>query len=79
MKQRKHQFNHSKLAGVIAESGKKQNEISNALGIHYNTVSAWVNGRRYLEPDRLYRVLRLVGWSNEQISGLRMIDFYPVE
>lgn len=74
----KKSFNHLKLAGVIAESGKQQAEIAAALGIHYNTVSAWATGQRPPRPEALYSVLRFVGWPDERIAELRLADFYPL-
>ena len=71
-------FNHLKLAGAVAESGKKQKEIAAALDVHYNTISAWVTGQRAPLPGDLSHVLRFIGWTDEQIADLRMVDFYPL-
>lgn len=71
-------FNHLKLSGAIAESGKLQNEIAAALDVHYNTISAWATGQRSPRPGDLYRCLRVIGWTDERIADLRMTDFYPL-
>lgn len=69
------EFNHLKLSGVIAQSGLTQKEISERLGIHYNTVSAWANGRSP-HPDKLYTLLFALGWDEERLKQERLIDWY---
>ncbi len=71
-------FNHLKLAGAIAESGKMQKDIAAALDVHYNTVSAWATGQRAPRPGDLSHVLRFIGWTDEQIVNLKLVEFYPL-
>ena len=71
-------FNHLQLKSVIAGSGKNQTEIHAALGIHRNTLSQWVRGISTPSPLDLYQVLRVAGWSDEQIAGVRLVEFYPL-
>jgi transcriptional regulator with XRE-family HTH domain len=68
-------FNHLKLSGAIAQSGMTQIEISEKLGVHYNTISAWANGRSP-HPDKLYDLLFVLGWDAEQLKQERLVDWY---
>ena len=71
------EFIYLKLSGAIAQSGMTQKEISQKLGIHYNTVSGWANGRSP-HPDKLYSLLFVLGWDNEQIEKERLVDWYTI-
>ena len=75
--ERMSKFNHLKLSGVIAQSGLTQKEISERLGIHYNTVSGWANGRSP-HPDKLYALLFALGWDVEQVERQRLTDWYEL-
>ena len=69
-------FNYLKLAGAIAESGKSQNELSEQLGVHYNTISAWVNGRADPTPLKLFDTLRAIGWQDNILKDQFIVDWY---
>lgn len=71
-------FNHLKLASIIAENGVLQRDLAGALGVHYNTISAWVTGARTPLPSDLYSILMVLGWSDERIARVLMVDFYPI-
>lgn len=43
----------SNLKRYMAVKGKSRNDISEALGISYFTVSDWVNGKKYPRMDKV--------------------------
>lgn len=55
-----------------------QGEVADRLGVHYNTISAWVNSKPP-RPDKLIKVLRLVGMTDEQLEEQRLTDWYGVQ
>ena len=71
-------FNHMRLKLAIVGSGHTQKDIHDKIGIHRNTISQWVRGIATPSPDDLYRVLSACEYTQEQISDLRMVDFYPL-
>jgi len=70
-------FNHPKLSAEIARSGLTQIQISERLGVHYNTISAWANSKSP-HPDKLYNVLRVLGWDCEAIANEPLGEWYLV-
>ena len=68
-------FNSPKLSAEIARAGITQREIAETMGIHHNTVSGWANGRPP-HPEKLYKVLRLLGWDTEQLKNERLSEWY---
>lgn len=57
----------SNLKLYMEAKGKTRNDISEALGISYFTVSDWVNGKKY---PRMDKVERLANYFNIQKSDL---------
>lgn len=68
-------FNSLKLNGIIAESGTSQNDAAKLIGVHYNTISAWVNGRAEPRPKQLIRLLKKLGCD---VDTIRLVDFWQV-
>ncbi len=57
----------SNLKRYMEVKGKSRNDISEALGISYFTVSDWVNGKKY---PRMDKVEMLANYFNVQKSDL---------
>ena len=57
----------SNLKRYMEVEGKSRNDISEALGISYFTVSDWVNGKKY---PRMDKVEMLANYFNVQKSDL---------
>ena len=52
--------------------------LAAAMGVHVNTVSEWTLGKRPPAVADLYRVLRYLGHTDEQLAELRLVEFYPL-
>lgn len=70
------EFNHLKLNAAIAGSGLTQSRVAELMGVHHNTVSAWVTGATPPRPLRLIELLERLGWSDEQLKQARIIEWY---
>lgn len=51
----------SNLKKYMELKGKSRNDISEALGISYFTVSDWVNGKKYPRMDKVERLSQYFG------------------
>lgn len=71
-------FNNLKLSAAIAGSGITQNELADKLNVHRNTISAWATGNAVPTPFKLYRLLRIVGYDDEQLKAQRLVDWYSL-
>ena len=49
------------LKKYMTLNGKSRNDISNALGISYYTVSDWVNGKKYPRMDKVEMLANYFG------------------
>ena len=70
-------FNYPKLSAEIARSGLTQREISERMGVHYNTISAWANGKSP-RPEKLYSVLGVLGWDSKAIANEPIGEWYLI-
>ena len=52
-----------------------QNEVAEKMGLHYNTISAWVNSKAP-RPVQLIQVLRVVGMDEDTLQEQRLLDWY---
>lgn len=75
----RHPFKNLKLKMAIIESGIQQAKLAEAIGTSPSQVSRWVRGHNVPTPETLCAILRAIGWSDERISELRLVDFYPLE
>jgi transcriptional regulator with XRE-family HTH domain len=57
-----------KLKGIISESGVSQNEAAERIGVHYNTISAWVGCRSEPRPSRLIELLVALDWHDIDLN-----------
>ena len=71
-------FNHLKLRAIVAGSGNGHNDVCRAAGFNSSTFSKWVTGRSRPDPENLYKVLSVCGWTDDQIANLKLVDFYPL-
>jgi hypothetical protein len=72
-------FNHLKLRGAIAQSGKMQSEVAKALGLHHNTISLWTTGKAAPHPFKLIDLLFTIGWTPDELADELLVDWYTVE
>ncbi len=49
---------------IIQESGKKQSDIAQALGVSYVTVNRWVKGGRNISPEHFAALCAYLGVEN---------------
>lgn len=55
---------------------KTQNDLAAALGVHPNTVSAWVRGKYAPSVENLYRVLLFCGWMQHEVGNQPMREWF---
>jgi len=53
-------FNNTKLKKKIKESGMKSNFIANHVGLHKQTLSFYLNGRRQPKKETLKQIAKLI-------------------
>ena len=53
-------FNYTKLKEKIKASGLKSNYIADTLGIHKQTISFYVTGRRTPKKETLKQIARMI-------------------
>ena len=75
----KPKFNGTRLKIVIIESGVRQYQLADIMGISPNTISRWIGGEAIPSPDSLHRLLLGIGWSADRINNTRMGEFYPCD
>ncbi len=71
-------FRHEQLNAEIARSGKSKIEIAAGLGVHKNTVLSWTGGKVEPSLSRLVDLLLFIGWSDIQIRGSSLGEWYNV-
>ena len=71
-------FNHLHLNAAIAQSGMTKSKVAAALGVHLNTVSNWTNGHATPTLEKLVVLLQIIGWSEMQIRGSSLGEWYNV-
>ena len=70
-------FNYNKLAGAIREAGMTQREVAAAMGLSYNTINNWCNGRSEPTVDKFIQVLVTIGWDERRIQNeTRLLDWW---
>ena len=59
--------------------GKSRNDISEALGISYFTVSDWVNGKKYPRMDKVEMLANYFGIQKSDLIEIKVEKTSPVE
>ena len=70
--------NTNKLNNIIDNSGLKRQLIASELGLAQPRLSEKLHGRVYLFPDELIQILRVIGWTDEQLEQERLTDWYLI-
>lgn len=65
------------LKAKLVRLGLEQQEVARIAGIHYNTVSMWVNSKR-TAFHTLFKILSAAGLTTEQILNLKLGDLFEI-
>ena len=69
----------SNLKRYMEVSGRSRNDISEALGISYFTVSDWVNGKKYPRMDKVEMLANYFGVQKSDLIELKSEKVSPEE
>ena len=67
------------LRKFMEEKGKSRNDISEALGISYFTVSDWVNGKKYPRMDKVEMLANYFGVQKSDLIENKRLRSSPEE
>jgi repressor LexA len=69
----------SNLKRYMEVKGKTRNDISEALGISYFTVSDWVNGKKYPRMDKVEMLANYFGIQKSDLIEIKVENNSPEE
>ena len=69
----------SNLKRYMEVKGKSRNDISEALGISYFTVSDWVNGKKYPRMDKVEMLANYFGIQKSDLIEIKEEKISPEE
>lgn len=69
----------SNLKRYMEVKGKTRNDISEALGISYFTVSDWVNGKKYPRMDKVEMLANYFGIQKSDLIEIKIENNSPKE
>lgn len=69
----------SNLKRYMEVKGKSRNDISEALGISYFTVSDWVNGKKYPRMDKVEMLANYFGIQKSDLIEIKVENNSPEE
>ncbi len=69
----------SNLKRYMEVKGKSRNDISEALGISYFTVSDWVNGKKYPRMDKVEMLANYFGVQKSDLIEIKSENLPPEE
>ena len=69
----------SNLRRYMELKGKSRNDISEALGISYFTVSDWVNGKKYPRMDKIEMLANYFGIQKSDLIEKKVGSISPEE
>ncbi len=69
----------SNLKRYMEVTGKSRNDISEALGISYFTVSDWVNGKKYPRMDKVEMLANYFGIQKSDLIEIQSENLPPEE
>ena len=69
----------SNLKKYMEVKGKSRNDISEALGISYFTVSDWVNGKKYPRMDKVEMLANYFGIQKSDLIENKTVKNTPEE
>lgn len=69
----------SNLKRYMEVKGKTRNDISEALGISYFTVSDWVNGKKYPRMDKVEMLANYFGIQKSDLIEIKVENTPPEE
>lgn len=69
----------SNLKKYMEVKGKSRNDISEALGISYFTVSDWVNGKKYPRMDKVEMLANYFGIQKSDLIENKTVKNSPEE
>lgn len=69
----------SNLKKYMEVNGRSRNDISEALGISYFTVSDWVNGKKYPRMDKVEMLANYFGVQKSDLIEEKSEKFSPEE
>lgn len=69
----------SNLKRYMEVKGKTRNDISEALGISYFTVSDWVNGKKYPRMDKVEMLANYFGIQKSDLIEIKVENSSPEE
>ena len=69
----------SNLKRYMEVKGKTRNDISEALGISYFTVSDWVNGKKYPRMDKVEMLANYFGIQKSDLIERKVENLSPEE
>lgn len=69
----------SNLKKYMEVKGKSRNDISEALGISYFTVSDWVNGKKYPRMDKVEMLANYFGIQKSDLIENKKVKNTPEE
>lgn len=69
----------SNLKRYMEVKGKTRNDISEALGISYFTVSDWVNGKKYPRMDKVEMLANYFGIQKSDLIEIKVENISPEE
>ena len=69
----------SNLKRYMEVKGKSRNDISEALGISYFTVSDWVNGKKYPRMDKVEMLANYFGIQKSDLIEIKEENNSPEE
>ena len=69
----------SNLKRYMEVKGKSRNDISEALGISYFTVSDWVNGKKYPRMDKVEMLANYFGIQKSDLIEIKVENTSPEE
>ena len=69
----------SNLKRYMEVKGKSRNDISEALGISYFTVSDWVNGKKYPRMDKVEMLANYFGIQKSDLIEIKVGKVSPEE
>jgi predicted transcriptional regulator len=71
-------FRNDRLEAELESRNISNTDLDRRLGVSLGMTSKYVGGRRTPTVEQLYRFLRAIGWTDEQLKQERFIDWYSI-
>ena len=70
---------YSGIKAKLVRKGITQADLAQKLGVHYNTVSNWLNGGTSPDMETVISILEKLGHDRDEIMSMKLGDLIDVE